>query len=458
MGAGECGGDGMTLIYFIIALGALIFVHELGHFIVAKRAGICVEAFSLGFGPKLVGFKAGETEYRISALPFGGYVKMQGEEPGEEGASGPRSYSAKGPLARAKVILFGPLMNLFLCLALMPIVYMIGRSEPAYLSEAPRVADVKADSPAAEAGLAPGDLIVSVDGEAVSAWDGVMERVLVSPGGELDIGIERDGARQDLPVKVAQLPEIRGGYMGVEPMLFLGAEPRVDGVRAGGPADAAGMEKGDLVVSVGGAGVEDWLDLSRLVNESGGRETKIVVERDGQQYPLTVAAEFNKDFGRWVIGISKDRTSGVPMVVRRYGLWGSIVKGTKENIKLARMTFEVLGRLVTLKLSYKVLGGPILIAKTSAAAAATGLSGFLYFIAFLSLQLGILNLLPIPVLDGGQLLFIGIEGVMGRPLSLRVRTVAHHLGFALLISLMLLVTINDIDNVWGIKSLIGKIF
>ena len=194
------------------------------------------------------------------------------------------------------------------------------------------------------------------------------------------------------------------------------------------------------------------------MDKNGGAAAPLVVERKGEQRTFSVTPVFDRDHGRWLIGISKDRRSGVPMTVRKYGFWGSIVQGTKENWKLATLTVDVLKRLVTLELSVKVLGGPIIIAKASAMAASSGLADFLYFLAFLSMQLAILNFLPIPVLDGGHLLFLGIEAIRRKPVSVRVRAIADQVGFVLLISLMVLVTYNDIENVWGIRELIRKVF
>lgn len=447
----------MTIIFFIIALGVLIFVHELGHFLVAKRSGICVEIFSLGFGPRLVGFRRGETDYRLSALPLGGYVKMRGEEPGE-GAADPRSFAGKGIWTRARVVLFGPLMNLFFCLAFMPVVFMIGREEPAFLREPPVILDVREHSPAAVAGLRKGDRILAIDGKPTESWEGVLNRALLSPGSVLTLSFQRGGDRLERTVKVEELPEIRGGYVGIEPMLFVGNEATIDGVRPQGPAERAGLKAGDRVLSFGGHAVADWLDLAWKVDRTNGTEAPIVVRRGGETLTLQVRPEFDQENGRWLIGIVKDRRSGVPMVVRRYGFLGAVVAGTKENVKLAGLTVDVLWRLVTRKLSYKVLGGPIIIAKTSAAAASSGLADFLYFLAFLSLQLSILNVLPIPVLDGGNLLFFGIEWIRRRPMSVRVRHAADQVGFALLVSLMLVVTYNDIDHIWGLGEVVKRLF
>lgn len=449
----------MTILYFIIALGILIFIHELGHFIVAKRARVCVEVFSLGFGPRVFGIKVGETDYRVSLFPLGGYVKMKGEEPDEEGAKeDPRAFSSKSVFTRARIVLWGPLMNFILAFLLMPLVFMIGKPEPAFLHEKPVITDARAGSPAEEAGLIKGDAILSVDGKGVGTWDDVLNKILLSPNRTLTFGIDREGQPMDVPVAVGEIPELKGGYVGIEPMLFVGAEPYVGELKPGGPAEEAGVVKGDLIVSFDGKKVYDWLDLTRMVNDSAGEEAQLVVQRDGETVSMPVKARYNNKFGRYIIGISKDRMSGVPMKVQKYGFVQAVVRGTKENIKLLKLTYDVLKKLFTGNLSFKVIGGPVIIAKASAAAAKTGLANFIYFLAFLSMQLSILNLFPIPVLDGGQLVFLGYEAVLRRPLSVKVRMIAHQVGFVLLISLMLLITINDIDNVWGIRELIKKIF
>ncbi|NLD28241.1 MAG: RIP metalloprotease RseP [Myxococcales bacterium] len=448
----------MTIIYFVITLGILIFIHELGHFIMAKRAGIKVEAFSLGFGPRLLGIKIGETDYRISAFPLGGYVKMLGEDPTDEEATDPRSFSQKSILARGKVVFFGPLMNFVLALVLMPIVFMIGRAEPAYLRESPIIVDVKKDSPAELAGLKKGDLILSIEEEEVATWDDVLSEVVMSPGMELTFVIVRDGEMVERAVSVGELPEIKGGYIGVEPILFIGNEPRVDEVSPGSPAELAGIEAGDLIISADKMAVTNFYDLAAIIHAAGDREIPITVQRGDEEVSISVHPSYSAESKRWVIGISSKRKNSGPVEVVKYNFIDSLVKGGKEAIKLAGLTLDVLYRLLTLQLSYKVLGGPIIIAKVSAEAASVGLANFLYFMAFLSIQLSVLNLLPFPVLDGGHILFLFIEGVRGKPLSERIRSVASQVGFAILITFMLLITLKDIESVWGITSWIKKFF
>ncbi len=448
----------MTIIYFVITLGILIFIHELGHFIMAKRAGIKVEAFSLGFGPRLLGIKIGETDYRISAFPLGGYVRMLGEDPTDEGASDPRSFSQKSIWARGKVVFFGPLMNFVLALVLMPIVFMIGRTEPVYLHEAPIIVDVKKDSPAELAGLKKGDIILSIEGDEVATWDEVLNEVVMSPGMELTLGIGRGGEVVDAPISVGELPEIKGGYIGVEPILFIGNEPRVDEVSSGSPAEQAGIEAGDLIISADKVAVTNFYDLAAIIHAAGDRDIPVTVKRGDEKVSLSVRPSYSAESKRWVIGIVSKRRNAGPVEVVKYNFIDSVVKGGKETIKLAGLTLDVLYRLITLQLSYKVLGGPIIIAKVSAEAAAVGLANFLYFMAFLSIQLSVLNLLPFPVLDGGHILFLVIEGVRGKPLSERIRSVASQIGFAILITFMVLITLKDIDSIWGITSWIKKFF
>lgn len=448
----------MTILYFLIVLGLLIFIHEFGHFIMAKRASVYVETFSMGFGPRLFGFKRGETDYCVSLLPFGGYVKMRGEDPNDPEAVDPKSFAAKSLWQRVKVVAFGPLMNFILCIVLMPVVFMIGRTEPVYIKETPVIIGVFSESPAEKAGLTKGDRILTIDGKDMVTWEDVITKIILSQNKTLKIGYEHEGMVKETSLNVGEIPEFRGGFSGIEPMWFFGEEAKIDGVEPRGPADQAGLKHGDKIVAVNGDKITSRLEMLKKINALKGGSVTLSVERDGNEFSVNVTPTYNKEYDAWLIGIITDRRAGVPTVFKRYGLIDAVIEGTKENIKLTWMTLDVLKNLVTANISYKMLGGPVMIAKVSAAAAASGLSDFLYFLAFMSLQLSILNILPIPVLDGGHLLFMGIEAVFRRPVSPRVRGIADQVGFVALISFMLLVTFNDIDSMWGIKDFIKKIF
>ncbi|MBI4196921.1 MAG: RIP metalloprotease RseP [Deltaproteobacteria bacterium] len=445
----------MTLFYFIIALGILIFIHELGHFLVAKKRGIGVEKFSLGFGPKLVSFKKGETTYMVSALPLGGYVKLRGEEPQESEPNDPTSYAARPLSHRLSVVFAGPFMNLLLAVLIMPVVFMIGRSEPQFWQEPAIVTAVRRDSPAQKIGIVSGDRIVAIDGKEIGAWRELMNEVLIRPEQTIEVEWERGSERIRREVTVAKDRETRGGYLGIEPIFFIGNEAIVDGVIPGSPAEKAGLQLEDEILEIDGKPVSDWVDMSEKVGLAAGKTVQILFRRSGEAQEVGLTPVRDEGSGRWMIGIRKDfeKRAG-PQVMRKYPFFEAIRLGTEENLKLSGLTVTILGRLLSFQLSYKTLGGPIRIAQASAAAAKSGLSHFLYFIAFLSLQLGILNFLPIPVLDGGHILFMGIEAVIRRPVSNRLRMVADQVGFALLLTLMVLVTLHDVDSVWGFGKIL----
>jgi regulator of sigma E protease len=437
----------------------LILIHELGHFFLARRSDVRVETFSIGFGPTFAKFKRGETEYKLAPFPLGGYVKMTGEDPDEEGVKDdPRSFANKSVWTKIKIVAAGPITNVIFAFILMPIVFMIGRMEPAYLSEAPVLMGVKGDSSAYTAGLREGDLIRTVNGKKVETWNELQKQIVISVGQVLNLGFEREGRELNADVKVESMPEFKAGYIGVEPNFFIGNSAVVDQVTANGPAAKAGMEKGDKIVAISGVKVDGWMEMAKMIHESNGNELNVTIERGEKSLDLKVLPEFNKDAQRWVIGVVKGlKSSEMPMKKRRYGFIGSIKEGTAECANLLGLTFKVLERLFTGQLSYKSLGGPIQIAQASMAAAKYGIAEFIYFVAFLSIQLGILNLLPIPVLDGGHILFCGIEGVIRRQIPTRIRSIAQYIGLILILGLMLLVTLNDVDSVWGIKKLLFKI-
>jgi len=447
----------MTIFAFILALGVLIFVHELGHFLAAKRLGIGVEKFSLGFGPRLIGFRRGETTYLLSLLPLGGYVKLRGEEADTTTRGDPRSFAERPVGHRLWVVFTGPFMNIVLAFLLMPLVFLLGREEPAYWEEPPVVAQVQKATPASEIGLVPGDRILSIDRKKVAHWRDVSREVVLNAGEKLSLTFERSGEETTREVTVGG-EELRGGFLGVEPILHIGNEAIVDEVLPEGAAAEAGIREGDTVVGIEGEPIENWTEMAERLQKSQGAPTTLELLRGEKTISLSVKPRFDDGTGRWVMGIQKDlEKRGIPLVVKRYSFGEAVALGLEENWKLGQLTLGVVWRLVTFRLSYKTLGGPIRIAQVSAVAARTGFSHFLYFIAFLSLQLGVLNFIPIPILDGGHILFMGIEGICRRPLPMRARQVAEQAGFVLLITLMVLVTLHDVDSIWGFERLFEKV-
>jgi len=346
----------ITILSFIVVLGLLIFVHELGHFIFAKLFGVGVEKFSLGFGPKIFGKTVGETEYLLSAFPLGGYVKMVGESPDAELAPEDleRSFMGKPPLKRIVIVAAGPIFNLIFAAFLFILVYMIG--VPAATT---RIGEVVADKPAALAGLLAKDLVMSVNGKAVSRWDEFSSTIAGSSGAPLDIVVERDGKK--LPFRI--IPETKEGR--------------------------------------------------NLFGE------KI-------SYP--------------VIGV----VAAAEMVTDRYSPVKAVVKGCQQTWKVTTLTIVSIGKLIERVVPLDSVGGPIMIAKMAGEQASAGGIQFLAFMALLSINLGVLNLLPVPILDGGHLFFYFYELIFRKPVSMKVREMAQQVGLVLLIGLMILAFYNDI--------------
>ncbi len=425
-----------TVIIFTICLGILIFVHEFGHFIMARLKGIRVLKFSLGFGPKIVGRKVGDTEYLISALPLGGYVKMAGENL-EEATMAPDEFPAKSVGARASVVLAGPVMNIVIAFLLMPLVYLIGITMPAYLEKSPVVAWLEEGSPAQVAGIMAGDRIVRIDGRPMSDWEDVATVISTKPELGLKVDVDRAGNVHDVLLK--RDGAVRGGGSGFAGMLP--DMPAIIGkVSKGYPAERAGLMAGDTIVEINSDPVFNWYQVSSFIRSSAGKELALTVKRGDDRITAKVTPVKDKAAGYGIIGIMNQQES----IVRKFGFSDSIKHGLSKALELTMLTFDVLKRLVSMNISIETLGGPIMIAKLTGEAAQSGFSDLIAFLAFLSLQLGILNLLPIPVLDGGWVVFLIIEKIKGSPLSRKTMEVAQTVGFALLILLIIIVSYNDI--------------
>lgn len=431
-----------TIVSFIVVLGVLIFIHELGHFAIAKLSGVGVEKFSLGFGPRIIGFKRGETEYLVSLLPLGGYVKMLGEHPGEEveEREASRSFGAKPVHTRAMIVAAGPVMNLILAALLLPLIFMIGIQVPAYLEKPAVVGYVTPDEAAQEAGIKKGDIITSVDGSAIRNWEDLLSTLAMNPGKAMRVKAKRGDSSFETALTPEASEETGAGYAGMFPPMA----PVIGELSNGYPAKEAGLEPGDEITAVDGKPVTHWAELENVIHRGGG-EKKFQVKRGARTLTVKLIPRFNKEMNVHLIGVSRK----IEQVTRRYAFFESVVRGAEASVEMTARLFMVIKGLILGKYSLKTLGGPIMIAQVAGKAAEAGFVDLLSLVAFLSLQLGIINLFPVPVLDGGHIIFLGVEFIKGRPLSERFMGVAQQIGIALLVALMLLVTYNDIFRILG---------
>lgn len=432
---------GLSIVAFVFVLGVLIFIHELGHYLVAKALGIRVEVFSLGFGTRLLGFKRGDTDYRISLIPLGGYVKMTGENPDESLSGSPEEFLSRPKLHRLAVVLAGPLMNLGLAVALLSVNFMAGTEVMSYLDNEPVIGAVQLDSPAARAGLEIGDRILKIDNEAVPTWSDVEFKVRTSPEILLVFELERDGERLRREVVAEAAPATGAGFIGIGPFLPY----RVSAIEPGSAAADADLREGDLIrsVSTPEGKFSGFYMIAEGVSKAGTEPLLFEIERGGQTLEKTIAPRMLDDRPR--IGAYVEFET----VTRQYGPLSAIRQSVAENIRWTKLTFVTVGRIITGDASMKQISGPIEIARFSGRAASMGWMALLGFMALISLQLGILNLLPIPILDGGVIALLGVEAVLGHELSTRVKERIYQVGFIFLVVLMGVVLFNDLTKNLG---------
>lgn len=432
----------LTILGGIAILGILVFVHELGHFTVAKLAGVKVLKFSLGFGPRLLSRQWGETEYMICAIPLGGYVLMlgeggviegEGEAPTPEDAA--RSFAAKSVGIRSLIIAAGPLTNLILPFLILPLAYMLGVSAPAYIDKPAAPGHIVAGSVAASAGFQANDRIVAINGSPVTTWESANNILLSHAGTSLKVEVIRGGESRTLALT-------DGGIDGLTALGLLPQQEAVIGTLVPGmPAARAGLKIGDRIVAIDGRAVTSWYDLKELIRAGkGGMQSFQVKRADGTLATLTMTAKV--DNSEYLIGISPQLQS----VEKRYAPLAAVRAGWSRAHELIELTYLFIGKLFTGHVSTDNIGGPISVVQIAGQAAQTDVASIFLILAFLSIQLGILNLLPVPILDGGHLFFNLIEFIIRRPLSLRIREIAQQVGLALLLLLMLLAFYNDITR------------
>jgi regulator of sigma E protease len=430
-----------TVLSVVVVLGIMILVHEWGHFVAAKAFGVRVEVFSIGFGPRLWGRRRGETDYRVSALPLGGYVKMAGDNPAEERTNAPDEFLSKPRWQRALIVLAGPVMNIVMAVVLVAGLLMVGLPHPAYEDNPAEVSGVMPASPAEQAGIRPGDRIVEISGVNDPTWGQVsLELQLAAVTSKVNMIIARDGERIPVVIPLKALFAPGGEFAAV-------GYPRetviVDRVTPDMPADRAGVQAGDVIVAVNGSPLASRYQLADVLQRAKSQPMELTVRRGETELQLQLRPTF-RDPGdglvRWQIGIRyRDMT-----VVRSYGFAEAVARAVWINVRTTRQILHVVVQLFSGKVSIKQLEGPVGIARQSGQAAQMGPVAFFFLMAIISLNLGILNLLPIPILDGGHILLLGVEGTLRRDLSVTVKERFVQVGLVFLLVVFAIVMYNDV--------------
>lgn len=424
----------MTLLSFAFVLGVLVFVHELGHFLMARWLGVRVLTFAIGFGPKVFKFRRGDTEYAIGIIPLGGYVKMAGENPDDPRSGANDEFLSRSKWDRFRILIMGPAMNIAFSILVMTGVFLRGAQVPAFDDDPVVVGAVTVGAPAEQAGIRPGDRIIKVGSQSVPDWQRFLILVGSRAGLGTDLTLRRDG--REMVVRVVPEAESRreAGDIGVLPDVY----PTIRSVDANGPAARAGLKAGDVVRSINGERMVFSAQLSAAIRKHPEVAITVGIARDGRDLDVAVTPRRQGDIG--LIGIQ----IGDAVDTIQPGPVGAFTLSLKRNVEFAGLIVRTLGGLFTRETSPTQLMGPVAIAQMSGDFAAAGWVALLTFMASLSLNLGLINLLPIPVLDGGHLFIMSIEGLARRDFSMKVKERLMMAGFAVLMLIMVTVIYNDL--------------
>ncbi|CUJ22176.1 RIP metalloprotease RseP [Achromobacter xylosoxidans] len=439
-----------TLLAFAVALGSLIIFHELGHYWVARLCGVKVLRFSVGFG-KVVLRRTDRhgTEWALSALPLGGYVKMQDDAPpGATAEQAAGAFNNKPVGKRIAIVAAGPIFNLILAVFLYAGLNMAGTEEPVAV-----IAPPAADTPAARAGLAAGDRILAIDGQEVASWSDARWRLMdvMATGGRalVEVGTPGGSAQQRELILPANAMDPAGG----DPLAAAGIrlaqpKPAVRVVNDGGEGQAAGLRQGDLILAVDGQPTPDTGALVKQIQESAGKPLALTLARDGAQISINVTPRAETVNGQVIGRLGVQLGGDVPMVTVRYGVFDSLWRGAVRTWDTALFSLRMMGRMVTGDVSWRNVSGPVTIADYAGQTARIGIVAYIAYIALISISLGVLNLLPIPMLDGGHLLYYLVEIVRGSPPPARWIDIGQRAGIGLLASLMGLALFNDFTRLF----------
>jgi regulator of sigma E protease len=442
----------ITIVSVAFVLGIMILVHEWGHYAVAKLLGVRVEVFSIGFGKRLWGFKRGDTDYRVSALPLGGYVRMAGESPLEARSGDPGEFMSHSRWHRFLIVTAGPAMNLLLAVGLLTGVYMVRYEYPAFLDDNPPVVGwVAKDSAAAKAGVRPGDRITRIENVQHPAWDDLAYKVSLSPSQPVELAVLRGSESVNLSLVPDTVGPSRIGDAG-----WIPDEPiQLGRIDAGLPAERAGMKSGDQIVALNGVSVHELpaegnprLMIEVLIlymQQNKDKPLEITVLRAGQQMKFNITPVMTDLDGakRYRIGFAAPSLTHINQLPPTQ----AFVKSIEDNQRYTLLIVELVQKMVQRKVSMKQIEGPISIARASGdAARQRGWTPLLQLMAAISLNLGILNLFPIPILDGGVLLLLLIEGTIRRDISLRIKERIYQAAFVFLVLFAVMVIYNDLGK------------
>jgi regulator of sigma E protease len=432
-----------NVLWLLVLIGVMILIHELGHFWAARYFNVGVEVFSFGFGPRLFGFRRGETDYRFSLILFGGYVKMMGEQPGEEDSTDPRGFMTKPKWQRLIIAFAGPFMNVVLAVGLLTGLFMVKFQKLAEPEQRAVIGHISKDSAAAKAGLQEGDRIVALEGVKNPDWETIAIKEISSAYRTMHLTVERNGSQFEVGVTPILDERTGVGSAGWSEK----GEIQVGSLSPGMPAEKAGLRRGDLLLNANGQPINSRFKLHEIIKNTGGKPVDLLIKRDGKQQTVHLQPEFSNQEGesRWMIGVGTEQKLNI--ITTKLSLPDAFAESVRKNIKDASLIFQFLKGILERRMSAKQLSGPIGIAQLSGEAAREGPSTFVLLMSMVSLNLAIFNLLPIPILDGGVILLLLVEMLIGRDLSMPVKEAVIKVGFVFLMLVTVFALYNDISKI-----------